>query len=64
MKELRTCEICGAALPTEQLYHFDGQDLCAQCLDNNTLFCRHCGGADLGERQRGYSRHAPVPELL
>ena len=43
MKELHTCELCGAALPTEQLYHFDGQDLCAQCLDNHTLFCRHCG---------------------
>ena len=25
------------------LYHFDGQDLCAQCLDNNTLFCSYCG---------------------
>lgn len=43
MKELHTCELCGASLPTEQLYHFDGQDLCAQCLDNHALFCHHCG---------------------
>ena len=43
MKELHTCELCGASLPTEQLYHFDGQALCAQCLDNHTLFCSYCG---------------------
>lgn len=43
MKELHTYEICGVSLPPEQLYHFDGQDLCAQCLEDHTLFCRHCG---------------------
>ena len=43
MRELHTCEICGQELPSGHLYHFDGQEICAVCLEDNTLLCSHCG---------------------
>ena len=43
MRELHTCEICGQELPSGDLYHFDGQEICAVCLEDNTLLCSHCG---------------------
>ena len=42
MSQQRTCAICGAACPPEGLYEFDGQELCARCLEEETLHCRHC----------------------
>ncbi|MBM6926836.1 amidoligase family protein [Pseudoflavonifractor phocaeensis] len=43
MKEQRTCGLCGAPHPLEELHPFDGLELCAHCLDQRTLVCRHCG---------------------
>lgn len=43
MKEERTCGLCGDSYPGEDLYPFDGLELCAHCLDERTLLCRHCG---------------------
>ena len=43
MDERRTCGICGAAYPAEELYHFDGMEFCPQCLADHTLVCRRCG---------------------
>ena len=42
MSQQRTCAICGAACPPEDLYEFDGQELCARCLEEETLHCHHC----------------------
>lgn len=43
MKDHMTCETCGAELPEEELYEMDGQQLCADCLDNRTILCEVCG---------------------
>ena len=43
MDERRTCGICGAAYPAEELYHFDGMEFCPQCLADHTLVCQRCG---------------------
>ena len=43
MKKQRTCGLCGAPHPLEELHPFDGLELCAHCLDQRTLVCRHCG---------------------
>ena len=42
MSQQRTCAICGAACPPEELHEFDGQELCQRCLEEETLHCRHC----------------------
>lgn len=42
MKKERTCGLCGDPYPGENLYPFDGLELCAHCLDERTLLCRHC----------------------
>lgn len=43
MKEQRTCGLCGEVHTGEELYPFDGLELCAHCLDERTVLCRHCG---------------------
>ena len=37
------CEICGQERPLEEHTRFDGQELCARCLDEHTVHCRECG---------------------
>ena len=43
--QIRTfvCDICGQARPLEERTKFDGQELCARCLDEHTVHCRECG---------------------
>ena len=43
--QIRTfvCDICGQARPLEERTRFDGQELCACCLDEHTVHCRECG---------------------
>ena len=37
------CEICGRQHPITRRTSFDGQNLCPQCLEEETLICAHCG---------------------
>ena len=43
MRELHTCENCGASVCPDQAYCFDGRQLCQSCLDTHTLLCSYCG---------------------
>lgn len=43
MKGQRTCGLCGQSHPAEALHLFDNLELCAHCLEERTLICRHCG---------------------
>lgn len=43
MQEERTCGLCGAPHPGEDLHPFDDMELCNCCLEERTLICRHCG---------------------
>ena len=43
MQEERTCSLCGAPHPGEDLHPFDDMELCNCCLEEWTLLCRHCG---------------------
>ena len=40
---LSTCTICNREFPTEQLTDFDGELLCSDCHEDETLSCSHCG---------------------
>ena len=59
MKEERTCGLCGESHPGEDLYPFDGLELCARCLDERTLLCRHCGER-IWEEDNAGSSEVPV----
>lgn len=37
------CEICGKRHSITQRTSFDGQDLCPDCLEDETIICAHCG---------------------
>ena len=37
------CDICGQERPLEERTRFDGQELCARCLDEHTVHCQECG---------------------
>lgn len=43
--QIRTfvCDICGQARPLEERTRFDGQELCANCIDKHTVHCQECG---------------------
>ena len=43
VKKQRTCGLCGARHPLEELHLFDGLELCSHSLDERMLVCRHCG---------------------
>ena len=59
MKEERTCGLCGESHPGEDLYPFDGLELCARCLDERTLLCRHCGER-IWEEDNAGSSEVPI----
>lgn len=42
-KESYTCLICGSMLPKEELQEFDGQLLCTDCFEDQTVICNDCG---------------------
>ena len=43
MKTNRTCSVCGATLNEQNAHVFDGQNLCSNCFNDNTVVCCHCG---------------------
>ena len=43
MDEKRVCSICGCLLSEESENVFDGEVMCENCLDTNTVICDHCG---------------------
>ena len=43
MDEKRVCSICGCLLSEENTHEFDGEIMCENCLDTNTVLCDHCG---------------------
>ena len=43
MKTNRTCSVCGATLNEENAHEFNGQALCTDCFNDNTVVCCHCG---------------------
>ena len=55
MSEQRTCGICGAVYPAEELYPFAGEELCPQCLGDRTVICQHCGDRIWAENSAGSS---------
>ena len=42
-KEVQICKHCGKEISGDECRYFDGQVLCADCLDSQTTFCSHCG---------------------
>lgn len=55
MSEQRTCGLCGEPYPAEDLYPFDGLELCPHCLDQRTLTCERCGERIWDEDNAGSS---------
>lgn len=55
MREQRTCGLCGESYPAEELYCFDGLELCPHCLDERTLICERCGERIWSEDNAGSS---------
>nr|WP_325238065.1 amidoligase family protein [uncultured Oscillibacter sp.] len=43
MTETFLCSVCGESHPLEDRREFDGQELCARCLEEETLICHECG---------------------
>ena len=37
------CTHCGRSVPPDALVEFDGQNLCAECLQEETFLCYYCG---------------------
>ena len=55
MSEQRTCGLCGEPYPAQELYPFDGLELCPHCLDQRTLTCERCGERIWDEDNAGSS---------
>ena len=55
MSEQRTCGLCGEPYPSEELYPFDGLELCPHCLNQRTLTCERCGRRIWDEDNAGSS---------
>ncbi len=41
-EERKRCSICGESYPVELLTRFDGEWLCINCLNSETVVCSHC----------------------
>lgn len=37
------CNHCGERYDTEDIHYFDGEELCPECFDEETVVCEHCG---------------------
>ena len=48
MTETFLCSVCGEAHPLEDRREFDDQDLCARCLEEETVICHECGSRYFG----------------
>ena len=53
------CDICGHERPWDERAEFDGQNLCADCLDTHTVLCVECGGRIWSDDNAG-SRDEPL----
>ena len=53
------CDICGRERPWDERAEFDGQNLCADCLDAHTVLCVECGGRIWSDDNAG-SRDEPL----
>ena len=53
------CDICGRERPWDERAEFDGQNLCADCLDTHTVLCVECGGRIWSDDNAG-SRDEPL----
>ena len=53
------CDICGHERPWDERAEFDGQNLCADCLDTHTFLCVECGGRIWSDDNAG-SRDEPL----
>ena len=53
------CDICGHERPWDERAEFDGQNLCADCLDAHTVLCVECGGRIWSDDNAG-SRDEPL----
>lgn len=43
MRTTFICDLCGEELPKEQCFSFDGEELCADCLEERSVLCHECG---------------------
>ena len=53
------CDICGHERPWDERAEFDGQSLCADCLNAHTVLCVECGGRIWSDDNAG-SRDEPL----
>lgn len=37
------CDHCGYTYSDDEINYFDGQDLCDECYEEETVVCEHCG---------------------
>ena len=57
--ETFVCTCCGESVPMDQRTIFDGQELCAQCLEQETVLCTTCRTRVWRDDNAG-SDHAPL----
>jgi hypothetical protein len=43
MSEIKHCDICGCDLKENEIFEFDGEYLCSDCLEEHTSTCDSCG---------------------
>lgn len=55
--EKMVCSICGRELPPDECHEFDGETLCQECLDENTVICADCGNRVWNDDNAGNEDH-------
>ena len=60
-EEYGFCVICGEEFLFNELYEFEGDLFCEDCLESNTEICTHCGQRILNSENAG-SESQPLCE--
>lgn len=55
--KMGVCNSCGCSLPTGKLTEFDGERMCADCLQARTVLCLDCGTRIYRSENSGTSEH-------
>lgn len=51
------CSMCGHKLPSEEVYVFDEEEMCLDCLEEHTVLCYECGERIWCEDNQGSEEH-------
>lgn len=61
MVEPMTCTQCGVEVSEGEIYHFDEEDLCVDCYEEETIACSRCGERILND-DNSRNDHTPLCE--